>query len=515
MTLLLEIDHLTGHAYSARGPESEMPEWPPQPDRIFSALVASWAARGERPEEKDALIWLERQDTPVLLASAAEIRSAATAFVPPNDAKNGESGSLPAFRRRQPRRFPAAVPHDPVVRVLWAAAEPEDGVFAALDALARDTAYVGHSASLTRCRFLRVAPEASPAPAPAARGIYDGRFAELVSAYQRGRRPSPGVPVRSGPTETAEEMPASVFSETWMLLVPADAPAPSGDLFAEPDAPPTSRMPDVRAAALVAKTIRDTILCGYGAARLTIPAVISGHAPDGTPTRDPHLAILTLPFAGFAHADGHVMGFALVPPRGTDLLAVEGFRAAMRAQAPVDPARGQRILSLVSRTGSRREDAFALELAPVQSSPFITLDAALYAGPATTFATVTPIALDRHPKETGAALDAEIGEIIAESCARIGLPRPALVDPEQDCGFSGKYQVVPGKHSALAGAAPARRSGRTPTWTDWRRPASLSGRPLIHAVIRFAEPVRGPVILGAGRFMGLGLCRPLDGAHKP
>jgi CRISPR-associated protein Csb2 len=29
-------------------------------------------------------------------------------------------------------------------------------------------------------------------------------------------------------------------------------------------------------------------------------------------------------------------------------------------------------------------------------------------------------------------------------------------------------------------------------------------------VIRFPEPVEGPVILGAGRFLGLGLCHPLD-----
>jgi CRISPR-associated protein Csb2 len=44
----------------------------------------------------------------------------------------------------------------------------------------------------------------------------------------------------------------------------------------------------------------------------------------------------------------------------------------------------------------------------------------------------------------------------------------------------------------------------------WRLPESLAGRQLTHAVIQFAEPVEGPVLLGAGRFLGLGLCRPLD-----
>ena len=45
---------------------------------------------------------------------------------------------------------------------------------------------------------------------------------------------------------------------------------------------------------------------------------------------------------------------------------------------------------------------------------------------------------------------------------------------------------------------------------NWRLPPSLASRQLTHAVIRFAEPIDGPVILGAGRFVGLGLCRPLD-----
>jgi CRISPR-associated protein Csb2 len=43
----------------------------------------------------------------------------------------------------------------------------------------------------------------------------------------------------------------------------------------------------------------------------------------------------------------------------------------------------------------------------------------------------------------------------------------------------------------------------------WRLPSSLASRFLTHAVIRFSEPVEGPVILGAGRFVGLGLCRPI------
>ncbi|WP_454918124.1 type I-G CRISPR-associated protein Csb2 [Xanthobacter sediminis] len=484
MTLLLEIDHLTGHAYAAVGPDSEVPDWPPQPDRVFSALVASWAARGALAEEAAALRWLEAQATPVLLVSDAEARTTATVFVPPNDARNGEKESLPALRRRQPRRFPAAVPHDPRMGVLWPDAEPEEQVFSALDALARDTSHIGHSASLTRCRFLRGAPAGAPAPVPPQRRIYPGRFDELLADHARGQRPSPGAPVRLPEAERADKTPRSVFSENWLLLERAGG-----------------RMPDVRASTVVAKAIRDTLLKGYDDAGAAIPAAVSGHEADGAPARAPHLAILALPFAGFAHADGRLMGFALVPPRGLDLLEDEAFRAAVRAKAPFDPDRGLRILSLKSQRGSAPLDAFALELTPVSSGRVASVNPALYVGPARTFGTVTPIALDRHPKQSGAALDEEIEAIIKQSCVHIGLPEPE--------------KVVPGKHSALEGTAPAWPSGGNPRWMGWRRPDSLRNRPLVHAVIHFTEEVRGPVILGAGRFMGLGLCRPLDPEAGP
>ena len=116
--------------------------------------------------------------------------------------------------------------------------------------------------------------------------------------------------------------------------------------------------------------------------------------------------------------------------------------------------------------------------------------------PAQIFATVTPIALDRHLKQKGEARLEEVATQIARCCRNIGLPEPDAVGPD--------------KHSAIEGAPSAYPSGKSPAWTNWRLPRSLASRQITHAVIRFAEPVEGPVILGAGRFVGLGLCRPLD-----
>ena len=110
-----------------------------------------------------------------------------------------------------------------------------------------------------------------------------------------------------------------------------------------------------------------------------------------------------------------------------------------------------------------------------------------YLQPARTWASVTPIVLDRHLKRYD---EAKIRELVATSCTNVGLPRP---DPDR---------IHVGKHSAVEGAPP---------WTAWRVPEPLASRSLTHAVIDFEQEVAGPVMLGAGRFTGLGLCRRLGG----
>jgi CRISPR-associated protein Csb2 len=115
MSLVLEIEHLLGVAFAAREPADGTPDWPPQPDRVFSALVASWGRRGEQPGERRALEWLETQPVPEIEASAGHPRTAPTVFVPPNDPETRRSGDrtvMPALRRRQPRAS------QPIVRTI-------------------------------------------------------------------------------------------------------------------------------------------------------------------------------------------------------------------------------------------------------------------------------------------------------------------------------------------------------------------------------------------------------------
>jgi len=484
MSLVFEFEYLSGVSFAAISPDSPVPEWPPQPDRIFSALVATWAARGREKLEAEALEWLEKLPPPHIFASPADARTSATVFVPPNDPRSDKiknaKGVLPSLRSRQPRRFPAARPHDRVARLFWDGVLPEQETLAALQRLAHDTAYVGHSASLTRCRFFvdREVSDLTNAKSPDRR-IYAGRFAELRREFDAGRRPLPGT--LATPALAATQARTNLFGDRWLLLEHV-----AGD------------MPDVRACAVVAKTIRDALLSGYRRIGIesNIPEVVSGHGPDGKPSRAPHLAILALPFAGFPYADGHVMGFALVPPRDSALLEDENFRKALRAIAPFDGE--QRIMTIKPKEGTPRDRSFSIDLSLTfePSADKRSLDAALYLKPARIFATVTPIALDLHLKEKGEAREIEVRAQIIAACRNIGLPEPV--------------EIVADKHSALEGAPSAYPSGKSPEWLHWRLPSPLASRQLTHALIRFDGPVEGPVILGAGRYVGVGLCRPVD-----
>lgn len=303
----------------------------------------------------------------------------------------------------------------------------------------------------------------------ARRRIYPGRLVELEQSFEAGQRPSPGASLAPVPV-VASGPPASIFGTDWIVFAHAGG-----------------WRPDARAAAVLGKTLIKAVQAGY--APDAAPAWVSGHQADGSPLEGPHLAALPLLDAGWEWSQARVMGMALALPRtlesatGTGTGPHEGglFRALSRINT-----HGPGSLEITLRLPGGQPWLLRREAMPDATS----LRPHRYSKQAQVWASVTPIALDRHPKSEG-----DVEAIIARACERIGLPKP--------------IRVVAGKHTAIRGAPPARPGGAAPAWTGWRLPAPLNGRRLTHAVIEFAEPVAGPVLLGAGRFVGLGLCLPL------
>ena len=165
----LGIRYLNGWSMAAAdGARKERAEWPPHPDRVFMALAAAWFETGgdidEHASEGDALRWLQALPPPAIAASDAGSRTAVTSYVPVNDDGGGRKNSpkteldklrnkglarVPEHRLRQPRGFPVAIPHDPVVHLIWRE-EELDAHRAALERLALKVTHVGHSASFVQ-----------------------------------------------------------------------------------------------------------------------------------------------------------------------------------------------------------------------------------------------------------------------------------------------------------------------------------------------------------------------------
>jgi CRISPR-associated protein Csb2 len=196
-----------------------------------------------------------------------------------------------------------------------------------------------------------------------------------------------------------------------------------------------------------------------------------------------------LPFVGHEHADGALMGCALVAPRE---LPSSDREVLLRLVAKWEKERADDHGNLtlagkgLPQFGIRRVDLSAKA----------TLDPMRWCRPSKRFITATPIALDKNPgnlrsNKRGAAHKAslEAQETISEACERVVGVRPTSV------------QV------ALAPLLPGGQNvRRLPPWPG--RPGRTA-RVLVHADICFEGDVQGPLLLGAGRYFGLGLCLPV------
>ena len=474
----LGIRYLCGWAMATHPADRQRPEWPPHPDRVFQALAAAHFETDGGPDEYEALRSLAGMPAPAVSASAHHDRSAVTAFVPVNGDKADQvskEGS-PLFphawsirRSRQPRNFPVAIPERDVVYLIWPDAELPAAAQRALDGLCRKVAAVGHSASFVQMWVEDHPPDPDHVPTdlPGARlrlrVPHPGRLDDLATSYEAELRPTTAGWRGYGPPGRIEEgvyRRRSVFSPDPIVLRRV-----------------SGRWLGLESTLLLTETLRQAIIkhCPE-----PVPEWVSGHAgPDGPPSRRPHLAFLPLPDVGHPHAEGRLLGLALVIPE--EGISPEEQR---RALGPLLFDELGRSVIVQLRKGDLVDWDLTLddrEDRPVSLRPEIwTADGG---GGAKCWATVTPIALDRYPKAPG---DAEA--TIRRACLNVGLPEPD--------------EVVTTPAPPLVGVPHARRF-----------PPLAAGpgggkRFHVHAFLRFPESVSGPVLLGAGRYRGYGLCRP-------
>ncbi len=513
----LGICYLMGWAMAAAdGPAKQRAEWPPHPDRVFMALSAAWFETGQDEAEGQSLHWLEGLKPPQIAASEATHRMVVTSFVPINDnstpiekvpgkrtwKRHQNLEGLSIGRNRQPRSFPLAIPRNPVVHLIWPDELPELYRTALMN-LCNKVVSIGHSSSLVQMWLTESPPPPNLVPATGfakyrLRIFGPGRLEyletrcnrqaviewadmysrvqeakgkekkmlqlQLQTTFPNGRpvslRPEPGL--WQGYSEPLPDSPAtipgSLFDPRMIIL------SLSGKKLSLPS---TLKL---------TQALRDTLL---KACPEPIPEWVSGHAPDGSRSSRPHLALLPLPFVGSPHADGRLMGVALAVPQ------------------QIDPGETSPILEALLRDhhGMPRQIRLfdgqwlecSVELDFRESLPW-NLQPKTWTGPARMWSTVTPVVLDRH--FDGKDRWEKAAESLKDSCERIDLPRPVevLLDP------ISMFEGVP-------------KANEFPWITRKKDGGRLHHS---HAVIVFEQEIRGPVVIGAGRFRGYGLCRPLD-----
>lgn len=243
-------------------------------------------------------------------------------------------------------------------------------------------------------------------------------------------------------------------------------------------------------AAGVARQLRRAI---FYAGREPMNEILSGHRADGAAAELPHLAVVPLPDVGAVDSTGALLGVALVlPPQASredrarlrDAIDALGEQYLQRHRAEVRPA----VELLLAETG-----VLVLTAAPqYEVHPLLQPEA--WCAPARYWATVTPIALDRNPRALGhrdpqrhARAVASAVESIQKAARRQGLPEPEV-------------ELV--RESMVRGGAAASAFPRFPPAVAGR---DREARVLAHCVLTFPEPVTGPILLGAGRYYGLGL----------
>jgi CRISPR-associated protein Csb2 len=514
------IRYLNGFVAAAAGPEDPRAEWPPHPGRIFMALAAAYFHSGARPAERKALLWLESLSTngafaaPLIAASDVTYRAAVTHFVPVNDKLKSTEAfqGVALLRERQPRTFTRAWLDNETAYIWWPEAKPNLQITEALQELCGKVSRIGHSSSLVHIWIAR------PEEIGVATWIPDedratirlriaisGTLAYLeqqfngtaVEQYAKLKVAAEDTSDKKA-QRTARRQLRDLFKDTPPRQFHPNLPADYG--YAKPL--PPSCFPEIRGSILsphllimsleqksgwyryldlvsVLKVIEHwrAVLCRQSSdIESRAREVLTGRDSDGMPLQGAHLAFVPCAFVGETHADGHLLGMGLALPRD---VSGNCRRDVVKALARVTELN-------LGRLGVWKVD-------PVMStSPPVSLRSETWTADATgarTWGTVTPIANDLHPKSRRPEeACSELLDMIALSCERMGLPVPREM-----------------------AATPVSPHVGVPTAVEFPMLRRQDGtlRRHTHAILQFAEPVRGPIILGAGRYRGYGVLRPV------
>jgi CRISPR-associated protein Csb2 len=493
------------------------PDWPPSPARLFQALVAG-AAQGETLAEEDrrALEWLEALEAPVIDTPPMRTGQSLRNFVPNNDldAVGGDPkrvGEIRAPKLIRPVLFDA----ETSLLYVWAFDKaPESRTNAQQICIIADRLYqLGRGVDM----------------AWAWGEILDDSEAEAHLAAQGGalHRPSDGadgttlaVPLK-GSLESLIERHRKMRAR-FQTLGPSkkepDRKVATGQIFVQPpkprfrqvafDSPPARLLFDLIGAMASWRLDRIVELAEHvrnaAAQRLKevrpddsdkIHNAIVGPRDAGEADKAARVRIIPLPSIGHQHADHTIRRILVEIPPNCPLRMDDvewAFSGLGAIKAEVD-----------AETGEVRDQ---LILAPATERGMLAHYGVENAAPGRLWRSVTPVALPQQ------AARRRIDPARRRVQAKGGAER---AEEERKSASAVTHAL---RHTGVRVRPVAVRIQREPFEAKGARAEAFASGArfakvrLWHTEVEFAEAVRGPLILGDGRYLGLGLMRPVRDA---
>lgn len=469
MSVVIEVEFLRGLYEAGSGPDRAPSEWPPHPARLFNALVAV----SETDDELNALRWLEAQPAPDLHIPADVVRCGGrVAYVPTNRLvkKKSSYGGFPARKALGPVTWNAYSLKTAVVGFEWLVDAPPD-IRDALQGLVGRVPYLGRSTSPVVARLADQPTEGLDRLRPAERdrlgttldvasvGYLDG----LIEAHEREQR--------------AWEVPrtAVVYAESHPVADATVLRSPYHEMIVLGFGGGKRFAP--AHAMVIAGRLRKAIQSHLDGGPLVLRGLPPKHKRESPDIEAPkhQVIVVGLPFVGFEHASGQLMGVAVLFPAQ---IADEDRRSILRG------------LRAVVEQGLNLGRLGRLELDPAVHLQR-TLHPSRWKDASREWVSALPISANRfHKQPTHDRLE----EDLLQSCADLDLPVPELIEVSRGPIAHGATTIEPRLRVRHRGD---------------RATASF------HARIRFSEPVEGPIVLGSLRRYGLGLMLPTSKSKAP
>jgi len=537
MTHLLLTVRFLNERYHGLLDRGGPPEWPPSPFRLFQALVAGVARRGELDTAVGkALEWLQGLAAPIIIAPRSKTGQAITRFVPNNDGdkKFNRQERLTA-KPTIPTLFLLEPDQKPEVHYVWDISQHPDAPVDRIRDAARSLTTLGWGIDMA----FADADRADETRLQSLKGI---RWHPKADVWRdEGMLRTPTV---DQDTQQCSLCDLRHCHETAMNRIVHGEPLHTVDkpkVFERVFYSSTERPLGRRAAVFQLLDENDETF-RYSHAKLVhiagmvrhlalrVMDVDHGHPPPWMPreergewvnrvvrgkrdalSTDEHrqFSYVPLPSIGHAHADAMIRNVTVIAPLGMDR---ELEHLADRLDGEALRPEGDFELCEADSKPVVHERITLRKFTP----PKETFIANHYLGASRVWHTVTPVILDGHNKKSKTdkpeAIARETAKLICKALKRAGIEAP--------CEFT--WQSIPFLKNCLS----AHKYDRDGRHTGYHRPAHLKDLTAIHVRLSLGRrenpkdtesrwlpaevPIPGPITLGAGRHCGFGLLAAID-----